>query len=175
MCNLLISSPRLLSVFWIILSLNFFHFDDHLNLSDVWFGAQKVDVYTYACCMVKQHMRTLHCKDCKATADRLHSRWKRGELQATSSDRVEARSHIHACNNGIYHSGDHGQIPWLSLTFGRLEIRRCPEWLGCDLQSACRRMGTDLGIHGFLRGFSGSVSWNPSCSRRLWIQGVDSI
>ena len=25
----------------------------------------------------------------------------------------EARSHIHACNNGIYHSGDHGQIPWL--------------------------------------------------------------
>ena len=25
---------------------------------------------------------------------RLHSRWKRGELQATSSDRVEARLHI---------------------------------------------------------------------------------
>ena len=39
----------------------------------------------------------------------------------------------------------------------------------------CRRMGTNLGIHGLLRGFSGSVCWNSCCSRRLWIQSLDSI
>ena len=71
--------------------------------------------------------------------------------------------------------GDHRQIPWISVTVGRIEIRRCAQWFGCNLESASRRLGTNLGIHGLLRGFSGSVCWNSCCSRRLWIQGLDSI
>ena len=35
------------------------------------------------------------------------------------------------------------------------------------------RMGSDLGLHGLLRGFPGPVSWDSCCRRRLWIQGLD--
>ena len=35
------------------------------------------------------------------------------------------------------------------------------------------RMGSDLGLHGFLRGLPGPVCWNSCCRRRLWIQGLD--
>ena len=75
----------------------------------------------------------------------------------------------------LANEGDHRQIPWISVTVGRIEIRRCAQWFGCNLESASRRLGTNLGIHGLLRGFSGSVCWNSCCSRRLWIQGLDSI
>ena len=70
----------------------------------------------------------------------------------------------------------------LSLQMGTL--RKCvnedrPAWslLTCQMVwrqfPKCRRMGDDLGIHGLLWGFSRSVCWDASCSKRLWIQGLD--
>ena len=49
----------------------------------------------------------------------------------------------------------------------------CP--MDSNLQSAGSRLGTDLGLHGILRGFPGSVSWHACCGWRLWIQGLDFI
>ena len=68
---------------------------------------------------------------------------------------------------------DHWQVPWLLVAIRRIEIRWRAQRPCSNLQSACRRLGTDLGLHGILRGFPGSVCWNTGRRWRLWIQGLD--
>ena len=79
-------------------------------------------------------------------------RWQRGELQAPSCYRNQARKDCHACNYGIYHPRDHGKVPWLLKPIGRPQVRGHPEWPCCHLQGSSGRMGTDPSVHGLLRG-----------------------
>ena len=96
--------------------------------------------------------------------------WQRSELWATSSDWVEAWSHFYARNDGIYYTGNHRQIPWLLVSFCWLEVCRCAQWSCRNLQSASSRLGSDFGLHGLLRSFSGPV-WRNSCfSWWLWME-----
>ena len=74
-----------------------------------------------------------------------------------------------------YLTKDHWKVARLSFAISRVEVRRRAQWTCGNFQGACSRLGTDLGLHGILRGVPGSVSWNTCCCGRLWLQGLDFI
>ena len=45
--------------------------------------------------------------------------------------------------------GDHRQVPGLPVPKCRIEIRRCPKWPCCHLESASRRMGMSVFVFFF--------------------------
>ena len=70
---------------------------------------------------------------------------------------------------------DHWKVAGLLVPIRGIEICRRAQRTCGNLQGACSRLGTDLGLHGILRGFPGSVSWHTCCRWRLWLQGLDFI
>eukprot|EP00438_Fugacium_kawagutii_P012353 Skav221984 [mRNA] locus=scaffold195:1160661:1167817:- [translate_table: standard] len=67
-----------------------------------------------------------------------------------------------------------GKFPgYLSPSAG-LKFADVPNGLAAISKVPAAGWGAIL-AYGFLRGFSGSVTWNSCCGWRLWIQGVDRI
>ena len=80
----------------------------------------------------------------------------------------QQQPHLHACDNGIHHSGDHRQVPWLLVTIRWPEIRRCSQRIGCDLEGACRRMGTDPRLGAAEAGTSKGNKARRYCRHRMF-------
>ena len=68
---------------------------------------------------------------------------------------------------------DHRKVPRLPQSVRGPEVRRCAQWTGRNFQGSGRRLGSDSGLHGLLRGLPGSVGRNSRCCGRLRLQSAD--
>ena len=68
---------------------------------------------------------------------------------------------------------DHRKVPRLPQSVRWPEVRGCAQRVGRNFQGSGRRLGSDSGLHGLLRGLPGSVGRNSRCCGRLRLQSAD--